>query len=314
MARLAMGRQFLVQIMADAKRSQGDRLAAIDAVPTLNADGTITAIVTRPIRQDGVAATMAVLLPPTVPQGTAGGCFLLARIGAQREWERANQWSFALRRPLFVATVYPLGAGAGSAGADPAGAIWELLVLPVAADCVPWLASLPVGGTLNLLGPFGLGFALQPLARNLLVLADPARLPLLSGVIDQMLDRNGRVTLVLQNGSAIPDEVRSRLPIPVELRIATDDEQWRQQLDETIRWADQVAAALPGADYPLLAHRIRTVRLRLENNFAQAFVEIDLPCGVGACLACTIPLPDGSLTRACIHGPVFDLATLCGRD
>lgn len=302
---------FLVQSMAHEQRSQEDRPAAIDAAPTLNADGTITAIVTKPIRPHIAPATMAVQLPPTAPQPTAGGCFFLFRIGAQSEWERDNQWSFVLRRPLFVAALYPLGADTGGAG--PAGAICELLVLPMAGDSALWLASLPVGSALNLLGPFGKGFTLQPLARNLLVLADPAHLPLLSDLIDQMLDRGGRVTLVLKHSSPLADEVRSRLPIPVELRVATDDEVWRRHLDETIRWADQIAAALPVANYPGLTHRIREIRLRVESDFAQALVEADLPCGVGACLACTIPLADGSLTRACIHGPVFDLATLYGK-
>jgi aerobic-type carbon monoxide dehydrogenase small subunit (CoxS/CutS family) len=50
--------------------------------------------------------------------------------------------------------------------------------------------------------------------------------------------------------------------------------------------------------------------LRLEQGFAQALIQVELPCGVGACLACTIPLPNGSRTRACVHGPVFDLTTL----
>jgi dihydroorotate dehydrogenase electron transfer subunit len=300
--------------MATENRTLEETLPAFDATaPTLNSDGTITATIARPIQPDGVAARLALALPSTVSQGTAGGCFFLARYGAQSEWERANQWSFTLRRPLFVATVYPLATDGGATAADPAGAIWELVLLSSVADCIPWLASLPVGGALNLLGPFGLGFTLQPLARNLLLLADLARLPLLSGLMDQMLDRNGRVTLVLKNNAASPDEVRSRLPIPVELRVATDDEGWRQQLNETIRWADQIAAALPLTEYQQLAHHIRDIRLRLENNFAQAFVETDLPCGVGACLACTVPLSDGSLTRACIHGPVFDLATLFGK-
>jgi dihydroorotate dehydrogenase electron transfer subunit len=304
----------MVQLMSAETQTQEESLPTFDAaVPTLNSDGTITATIARPIQQDGAAARLALALPSTVSQGTAGGCFFLARCGAQSEWDRANQWSFALRRPLFVATVYPLATDVGSTAADPAGAIGELLLLSAAADCIPWLATLRVGGALNLLGPFGLGFTLQPLARNLLLLADLARLPLLSGLMDQMLDRNGRVTLVLKNNAAPPDEVRSRLPIPVELRVATDDEQWRQQLDETIRWADQVAAALPPTDYPFLAHHIRTTRMRLESNFAHCLVETDLPCGVGACLACTVPLPDGSLTRACIHGPVFDLATLYGK-
>jgi dihydroorotate dehydrogenase electron transfer subunit len=42
-------------------------------------------------------------------------------------------------------------------------------------------------------------------------------------------------------------------------------------------------------------------------------VDADLACGYGACLACVVPLANGSLTRACVHGPVFDLLELAGR-
>ena len=55
------------------------------------------------------------------------------------------------------------------------------------------------------------------------------------------------------------------------------------------------------------------MRLRLESGFALALVESDLACGYGACLACVVPLAGGSLTRACVHGPVFDLLELAGK-
>lgn len=300
-------------MIAETQQQKEKPAANNTAMPTLNTDGTIRATVAAPPRHDGVTTLLTVALPPTVSQSAAGGRFFLVRCGAQTEWERATQWSFALRRPLFATTVYPLAAAMGSDAAGPVGSLWELLALPVAADCQTWLASLPVESTLNLLGPFGQGFALQPLTRNLLVLADLARLPLLLGIMNQMLDRNGRVTLLLKSELPLAAEARSRLPIPVELRVAADGENWHQQLDETVRWADQIAVALPAASYQLLANLIRQIRFRLESNFAQAFVETDLPCGVGSCLACTVPLADGSLTRACVHGPVFDLATLYGK-
>jgi len=42
-------------------------------------------------------------------------------------------------------------------------------------------------------------------------------------------------------------------------------------------------------------------------------VDAPLVCGVGACLACAVPLPRGGVTRSCVHGPVFDLAVLAGK-
>jgi dihydroorotate dehydrogenase electron transfer subunit len=100
------------------------------------------------------------------------------------------------------------------------------------------------------------------------------------------------------------------LPIAVEVRQAVTAAQWQQQLADTIRWADQIAVALPWATLPPLQQTIQQQRFRLEPGFVQALVPSDLVCGFGACLACVVPTRDGGYTRACVHGPVFDLTTL----
>jgi len=66
----------------------------------------------------------------------------------------------------------------------------------------------------------------------------------------------------------------------------------------------------PIAGLARVAGLVRERRFRLEEGFAQALVEADLVCGVGACLSCVVPLSSGGLTRACTHGPVLDLVRL----
>jgi dihydroorotate dehydrogenase electron transfer subunit len=189
---------------------------------------------------------------------------------------------------------------------------WEFIL---SGDAMPgdrWLAELSPGATVNLIGPLGRGFTLQPLARNLLLLADLAHAPLLLATVEPMLNRGGQVTLLLRTDDKELHMLRTRLPIPVELRVASTENEWLQQAAETIRWADQICAALPDGSYSSLAGAIRKSRFRLDANFAQVFIQADLVCGVGACLACVTPLPNGSPTRVCVHGPVFDLAQLAG--
>jgi dihydroorotate dehydrogenase electron transfer subunit len=99
------------------------------------------------------------------------------------------------------------------------------------------------------------------------------------------------------------------IPIAVEVRVIAADS-WLTQLAEPVRWADQLCAALPNHQYVELAHHIRTLRFQLDTTFAHVLVTSDLLCGVGACLACVVSTHDGSYTRACIHGPVFPLATI----
>jgi hypothetical protein len=132
--------------------------------------------------------------------------------------------------------------------------------------------------------------------------------------LDDALDRGGQVSLVLleeQPGEADVAALRPRLPLSLELRtVATAA--WVGDIASDLRWADQLCAALPTPRLPPLAEAIRQARLRLESGFAFTLVDADLACGYGACLACSVPLANGSLTRSCIHGPVFDLIELTG--
>ena len=56
--------------------------------------------------------------------------------------------------------------------------------------------------------------------RNLLLLADAQRAPALLGLIDPMLDRGGKVTLLLRATSAEAESLFPLLPIPVEVQLA----------------------------------------------------------------------------------------------
>ncbi len=276
--------------------------------PTFNADGTFTARIAAPAYRLGAAQLLTVDLPANALSIPFTGRYWLARCGAQREQERAEQWSIYLRRALFVASY----GYTNSSNTDQEAQSQAELLLPDLPDPgYRWLAELPAGAALNLLGPFGQPFALQPNSRNLLLLSDAAHAPALLTLIDPMLDRRGRVTLVLDQVPAA--ELLARLPRQVELRPAATPAEWQRHLNETLRWADQLCAVLPNAYYPQLAEQIRRQRFRLDKNFAQVLVESELVCGVGACLACVVPLPDGSHTRACIHGPVFDLAQLAAK-
>jgi dihydroorotate dehydrogenase electron transfer subunit len=284
-------------------------MPTMEATPQSLDDGTIDAVVLQPPPPLETTRLMALAIPPVGPDAPVAGRYWLARCGAATPLERAEFWSFVLRRPLFLTTVHTVWEERNEQSITRC----EVLLPPALDAAYRWLAERPTGATVNLIGPLGQGFKLQPNARNLLLVTDLARLPICLSLIDQMLDRNGRVTLLLRSETNDADAIRNRLPLAVELRLATNETQWQQHLGETIRWADQVAAALPNALYPALATHLRSNRTRLEHGFAQVLVEADLACGVGACLACTIPVADGSQTRACVHGPVFDLAALAGK-
>lgn len=269
--------------------------------PTTNSDGTRTAVLAAPPRVLNESALVTVHLPAGLTTGEINGRYFLARCGVQNEEERWSQWQLYLRRPLFGVQRRP----SNLEGLER----WELY-LPLTADPgYQWLLRQPVGQTLNLLGPFGQGFTLQPHSRNLLLISDTTRAPLLFGLSDPLLDSGGRVTLLLRGSAEAVETLTPLLPIPVEVHHALTDEQWATQLAELVPWADQLSIALPNAHLPVVANLIRQQRFRVDNTFAQALWEADLLCGVGACLACVVPVREAGYTRACIHGPVMDLMT-----
>lgn len=288
------------------------------AMPAINSDGTITAVVAAPARLVGGALHLPLALPARLDAERTAGRFVMARCGAQSADERAGQWSIYLRRPLYVAgaTLDVAGVAHASARGEMGATTWHLCAPDATTDPgYNWLAARCAGETVNLTGPFGSGFPPAPLIRRLLLLADPVRLGLLSPLIDGALDRGGQVSVLLlegQPGAADVAAMRRGLPLSVELHTL-DGENWPAGLGAGLRWADQVCVALPRPHLPLLAEAVRQVRLRLESGFAFCLVEADLVCGYGACLACVVPLASGSLTRACVHGPVFDLLELAGK-
>lgn len=270
--------------------------------PTTNSDGTRTAVIAAPARVLNESALLTLHLPTGLATGEINGRYFLARCGIQNEEERWSQWQIYLRRPLFGVQRQPSTV----AGIER----WELY-LPLNDDPgYQWLLRQPVGQPLNLLGPLGQGFTRQPHSRNLLLLSDTTRAPLLFGLSNPLLDSGGRVTLLLRGAIEAVETLTPLLPIPVEVHHAPTAELWATQLAALLPWADQISVALPNAALPAVANLIRQHRLRLDNNFAQALWEADLLCGVGACLACVVPGRDGGYTRACIHGPVMDLMAM----
>lgn len=258
-------------------------------------------------------------VPPT--QGLAGRYFL-ARYSEEVGIQRDRDWSIYLRRPLFICSrqsrgqddywwLYPGSSpvvpghraaedGEGQVGLDPA---------------FLWLAQRRPGQPLNLLGPFGNGFAVPAEPHNLLVAADisdgPAWFWHLYLLCEQTLDRGGRASILLRSGNE--KELAALvpwLPVQAEVRTAADEFEWLEQLRQTAAWADLICAGVPASRFMELHRVVGESRFRADRNSVQVLVKADLVCGVGACLVCVVPTGRGGLTRACLHGPVFDLMDL----
>lgn len=282
-------------------------------IPAHVADGLLAVVASRPELAGGQW-----LLSLRLPLGAdgegapLGGRYFLARCGAVEEWERDQLWSLYLRRPLFGLRKRVVDAGQEE--------IWTVALADISARGATasvedahttWLLTRQPGQAIHLLPALGKGFTLAATTRNLLVMADSRRAALLLPLMDAALDRGGRVTLLLrQDARAEHTFPVTRLPLAVEVHLSGDDAEWFGHLAETLRWADQMALALPLDRLPRVGAEIRDRRFHLTESFAQVLVETPLLCGVGACLACVVPLPHGGFTRSCVHGPVLDLTAL----
>lgn len=322
--------------------------------PAYNADGTVTAALDQyvdssPFQPAVGFGLLRLALPVEPPIRLSAGRYFLARCGAQSPMERATQWGIYFRRPLFVANTtheqagqvqfaipyHPfisVDSGIADRVPDQSAEINDSRDVPRIVDPgYAWLASLADQESVNLMGPFGQGFEIGLDQRNLLLVAEGWRVAKLLPLVEEMLNRGGRVTMLVtvdsgqENSASVggqstpPPSVSERdmqswlltkLPIAVELRLATSDQEFQAEMGATLKWADQLCAALPEARLSALAMLIRDKRFHLQEGFAQVLVDADLICGVGACLACVVGTANGSHTRSCVHGPVFDLTKL----
>ena len=179
------------------------------------------------------------------------------------------------------------------------------------------------GTTVNMLGPLGQGFRLGD-ATRLLLIAEAASLPPLLPLLEaapsvalviEALTRaqlpspdyfppTVELTLVTRDGSAgYLGPLESQDPAPAHL------ERVMPRLIELIAWAECACFACSNDRYPALAAIVRAARIQPTADFAQALVQVPMPCGVGACEVCRINTRTGE-KHACIDGPVFDMMSL----
>ncbi len=172
-----------------------------------------------------------------------------------------------------------------------------------------WLSQRRTGEELDMLGPLGNGFSIEPATENLLLVAGGIGVAPLVYLADQAIKLGKHVILLL--GARDPKWVYSPkyLLDKMDIIIVTEEGEMGKKglvsdfFPDYIDWADQICACGPVAMYQAMVNHLQGRRKRM---LVQVSLEVRMGCGVGACYGCSIKTRNG-MRRVCKDGPVFDI-------
>jgi dihydroorotate dehydrogenase electron transfer subunit len=179
-----------------------------------------------------------------------------------------------------------------------------------------WLSQLRRGKSINLLGPLGNGFSIDPLSHNLLLVAGGIGAAPLRFLIDKGVEHGKKMILLMgacSEAHLLPDElcIGQETGAGIDIMRVTEDGScgYRGLATEYIEKsytniADQVFICGPMPMYHEIA--VNKHKLGLEGKKVQVSLETRMGCGLGICYSCTIRTIHG-LKQVCKDGPVFYL-------
>ena len=197
-----------------------------------------------------------------------------------------------------------------------------------------WFTRLRPGDAVDLLGPLGRPFEVDPRSRHLLLIAGGLGMAGVRMLADEAVRAGRQVTLLFGAASSREVYPSSLLPDEVEYVVATDDGSMGHHgyvtdlVPEYEAWADQAFACGPHGMLSALARQAEGRRGRLgvaslgrkrgggkadpagspaarRKAFLQVSMEQNMGCAVGACLGCVVMSTSGVPQRVCREGPVF---------
>ena len=175
-------------------------------------------------------------------------------------------------------------------------------------------STLKAGDALDVMGPQGNGFDLSDLDKQnrVLLVGGGIGVPPLLEVAKQLHERGVDVTTVL--GFATKDAVilEDELSQYSKVFVTTDDGSYRTQgnVSVVIKEFDKKFDAIYSCGAPGMMKYIN--QTFYEHPRAYLSLESRMACGMGACYACVLKVPDSDTVsqRVCEDGPVFKTGTV----
>jgi len=190
---------------------------------------------------------------------------------------------------------------------DPAQGTLGFLFSVVGAGSA-WLAEVTPGATIDILGPLGTGFALEPKSRPAIVVAGGLGIAAFPALVQRL--REGERSVRLLMGA----RTRARLLPPnrfdgAVIAVATDDGSagHRGPVTELLTGAlcEQKDAELFVCGPTRMVQEAIRAAERMGVGPAQIQVALETPmgCGLGTCLGCAVPRRQGGFLLSCREGP-----------
>ncbi len=249
---------------------------------------------------------------PELAAGARAGQFVHVRTG--------DYSGLVLRRPFSINT------------ADPATGVITIHFRTVGRG-TEWITRLREHERLDMLGPLGRPFEVDPRSQHLLLIAGGLGMAGIRMLADEAVRDGRKVAILFGAQSAAHVYPSNLLPDEVEYVVATDDGSLghhgfvTELVPEFEAWADQAFACGPHAMLKRLAALAVGRRERLgvaslgrkrgggksdpigstaarRKAFLQVSMEQTMGCAVGACLGCVVWGVEGPV-RVCREGPVF---------
>ena len=180
------------------------------------------------------------------------------------------------------------------------------------------LATLKPGNTLNMLGPLGVGFKLEPAWKHVVVLGRGVGLATMAPISQLAGERGVRVTAILSARSeelAMAADLFETVGTVIKV-LDTDGSSAVENVEAILRRL--IAERKADAFFTCGSNRLMQLMKRLGKEHGipgQMAMEQIMACGLGPCYICVRTFEvNGKLEmrRVCVEGPVFDLQECLG--
>ncbi len=180
------------------------------------------------------------------------------------------------------------------------------------------LATLKPGDTLNMLGPLGVGFKLEPAWKNVVVLGRGVGLATMAPISQLAGERGVRVTAILSARSeelAMAADLFESVGTVIKV-LDTDGTSAVENVEAILRRL--IAEKKADAFFTCGSNRLMQLMKRLGKAHGipgQMAMEQIMACGLGPCYICVRTFEVNGkheMRRVCVEGPVFNLQECLG--